>query len=194
MDKFVAISTLVVAVTATLPNPVVPLNRRQVEVPPEVASSIPSDCLDSLQEIYDTIPAAPTPIAEFSSSFYETASRTATATGEECAWITNMPEDVTDTYLKWTDDFINWSNDANNQKEMLEFQAECGDAAEAVVGSETGVCVEEWQMFKDKAEADGWKPPKIEVGGESASPGGLEVRVYTVATVAASVIGVMALL
>lgn len=158
MNTLLIISALALAATATLPNPnlaAAPLGRRQVDFNPDVPSSFPTGCLDSLQQIYDSAPPTPTPVASFYSAFYETASRTATATNEECAWITSMPDDVVKSYLDWTDDFTDWSNDGENQRKVVGLGEECGDA---LAGSERVFCVEEWQEFDDEAQAGMYMP------------------------------------
>jgi len=56
--------------------------------------------------------AVPTPRAEvldFSESYYLTATRTATGTQPECAWITATPDKVDDALVDWLVDFVEWS-------------------------------------------------------------------------------------
>lgn len=140
MNKLLTISALAAIATATLPS------RRQIDFDPPDASSFPPDCLDSIKEIFKSAPPEPTPVASFTSNFYKTVSRTATATDEECAWITNMPDDVAQSYLDWADDIAEWMADMREDKKGPEISDECN---EVFVGTDRGTCTKEWAQFRN---------------------------------------------
>lgn len=133
-------------VPGAVPTPAPQPQRRQlVGVRPD--DDMPDNCREAAEALSSALPAEPTVIGDFSSSYYETVSRTASETYNDCAWITEMPESMYTEYTDYADEVVDWMNDGqDNMRLLLDTGMECMEYAEGGNLDEQP-CAEEWNMF-----------------------------------------------
>ena len=127
-----------------------PLAARQVSgVRPDVAEDLPEDCREEAESFLSAMPQPPKIFEEFSSSYYETATRTATDDYQDCAWITALPESAQKPWVKYSKDVLHWMVD--NQDKGEDLVEACGDAVQEISLSTTPLCETEWEEFANEA-------------------------------------------
>ena len=127
------LSTLALTILASIKGPLERIHPRQTEAPVEdPVTTLPSlkslpartspvttakaqvtnaDCTSSLLSLSSKAPPPPTEVYDFSTNYYETASRTADnaqSTNRECAWVTALPETLDSGMLKYISDRASW--------------------------------------------------------------------------------------
>lgn len=65
-------------------------------------------CFSEIQEIEDSLPTDPPGYSSFSNSYYESHPRTADLPELECAWFSELPEDLDDETLKTQNETEEW--------------------------------------------------------------------------------------
>ncbi|SPO07251.1 uncharacterized protein DNG_09945 [Cephalotrichum gorgonifer] len=106
----------------------------------------------SLSSAFDTaLPKRPTIYAEFSSNYYKTVSRTATATEEDCAWITDLPESTYQEYREWNTEVKALREDPDNNARFQGIWEECRDVFEPSAAQ----CRTEWLAYVNGVIEDG---------------------------------------
>lgn len=130
-----------------LPTPTPQAQRRQL-VGVQPADDMPDNCREAAESLSSALPAEPTVIGDFSSSYYKTASRTASEAYNDCAWITEMPESMYTEYTDYADELVDWMNDGqDNMRLLLDAGMECMEYAESGGLDGQQPCAEEWNMF-----------------------------------------------
>ena len=129
-----------------------PLAARQASgIRPDVADDLPEECREEVESFLSDMPQAPKLFEEFSSSYYETATRTATEEYQDCAWITALPESAQKPWIKYSKDVLHWMVDNMDRNEDL--VDACGDAIQEISLSTTPLCETEWEEFANEAAA-----------------------------------------
>lgn len=137
--------------------------RRQVGgIRPDIVDDLPEDCRDAAESLLSVFPAEPSSFEEFSSSFYETASRTASETYLDCAWVTEMPESLYTEFTDYGDELIDWLEEEENIKKVLDFGYDCEEWASSggLASAGDAPCSVEWSEFGEMV-IDGEFPPKL---------------------------------
>ncbi|SPN99509.1 uncharacterized protein DNG_02361 [Cephalotrichum gorgonifer] len=116
-------------------------------IDPDVLSSLPEECRTVVESVVSAMPAEPTIFSAFSSGYYETNSRTATATDEDCAWITELPAPAKTAYVEYAVQIRNWLVDLDNVDLIMDVQAECGE----LQPNDNVACMDEWSDFAIEA-------------------------------------------
>ncbi|SPN99241.1 uncharacterized protein DNG_02278 [Cephalotrichum gorgonifer] len=198
-----ALLTIALAGVATAATPAGGLVRRQLELWPGQGDDVSSGCSSALDKIRGAAPTIPPSLAEFSSSFYETASRTATATESDCAWVTEMPEAERKAWMDWSDGSAKWMSDKEHYSFYTDVGLECGTADLANM-NEDFACSTEWTDLVDElVNEKGWIPETIDLDiGDlmdsieddlSAAPG-VGAQTYVISAVLATFLGAAVLL
>ena len=189
-----AILASALAGTALAQNPA-HLTRRQATPLDE----LPEVCRAALSAINADAPPGPTAFTAASSSYYETATRTATGAYEDCAWITAIPESLHPEYAAWVKEATEWQ--ASEDYEGL--AAGVGEACRDVDRGEAE-CVEEWGGLRQKvaegAVGEDEEEDKSDAAGdvgddkEEDESAAAEVRAYAAGALLAAFAGGVALL
>ena len=110
---------------------------------PTVDDPASTSCSSLATSFYAALPEGPTVFPEFSSNYYKTVSRTATATEEDCAWITELPESTYQQYREWNTRAKAFRDDPANGR----FR---GIWEECQVKTSPGKCSTEWLAYVDE--------------------------------------------
>lgn len=128
--------------------------RRQISgVRPDIVDELPEDCRDAAESFVSALPAEPSSFEEFSSSFYETATRTASETYLDCAWVTEMPDSAFTEFTDYADELVDWLKEDKNMKKVMDFAYECKEwvSSGGLDAAGDSPCQTEWDEFADAA-------------------------------------------
>ena len=112
---------------------------------PTVDDPAATSCSSLALSFYAALPEGPTVFPELSSNYYKTVSRTATATEEDCAWITELPESTYQQYREWNTRAKAFRDDPANGR-FRGIWEECQDTSK----TSPGKCSTEWLAYVDE--------------------------------------------
>lgn len=100
-------------------------------------------CRDASLSLLAAIPTPPASIPDFSSSYYETASRTATDLAGECAWVTDIPESLYTDVADYNQEILDWLQDDDTEELFEGVVEECPERQSTVTP-----CNDEWDALE----------------------------------------------
>lgn len=101
------------------------------------------ECRDSATSFYSAFPAEPPSLPKFSSSYYETAPRTARNPDGECAWVTEVPKSLYTEVIEYNLEVLDWFRRDENVGLLESVVNEC----HGTEGTATP-CHDEWDELK----------------------------------------------
>ena len=104
------------------------------QLAPVDPATAPKKCRDAASSAAKDMPTEPAKLRDFSSSYYETASRTASDGGVECAWMTEVPEELYTEVTNYTDDLLEWWAGLK-EEDVKEVEEACAGATGEVAAS-----------------------------------------------------------
>lgn len=106
---------------------------------------ISNECRAAASSFLSTFPTPGPSLPEFSSSYYQTASRTANNPDGDCAWVTSVPEALYTEVIDYNLEVLEWFQDDENVSLLEDMVDECPGRESA-----TTSCREEWDALAAK--------------------------------------------